>query len=422
MKTLLFGICGAIGIALAGIAETSETTLRTAEEHRAMFEAVTPENFDDGGAVSRYVWKNTPAFYGMVPIARTGAARELPVELRADVANQIVSVASGEAPFGDYVEESPLIDGVVILHRGAVVFENYTNMAPYDRHYTWSVGKVFASTALALLEAKERVNVDHTVETYLPELAGTSWEGISVRNIVNMASGIDCRDSDGYQDTSTCIYGFEETLNLTAPVRENIPSTLEALQAMERRGPQGDSYEYVSANTHVTGLIVERVMEAPYWLALQELIFDRIGPEADAFHFVSRAGVPAVHGGLYLRLRDVARFGELFVPSSGIGDDLSGHLADLRSSNGIRLSDDARARMADQYPALAEDLPTHAAWQWDRIWPDGGMHKGGYSGQGLYVDPDRELVIAWFGTHDTSWNRAGFRSVARQLATSGLFD
>lgn len=396
--------------------------LRTAEEHRAMFEAITPENFDDGGSISRYVWKNTPAFYGMTTIARTGPARELPVNKRDDVANQVVALATGRTSLAKYVNESPLVDGMIVLHRGAVVYEAYTNMEPWDRHYTWSVGKVYASTALAILEAKERINVDSTVETYLPELAGTAWEGTTVRNIVNMASGIDCRDGDGYQNTDTCIYRFEESLNLTAPVRDEIPTTTQALQAMGRRGPQGEINEYVSANTHVTGLIVERIYGAPYWLALQELIFDRIGPEADAFHYVSKAGVPAVHGGLFLRLRDVARFGELFIPSAGLGDDLSGHLADLRSDSGVDLGEESRQNFATRNPALADDLPSHAAWQWDRIWQDGGMYKGGYSGQGLYVDPDRELVIAFFGTADTEWNSNELMSATRQLATSGLFE
>lgn len=421
MKTLGPLAAATIVISCPVFAAEELPALRTAEEHRAMFEAITPENFDDGGAISRYVWKNTPAFYGMTTIARTGPARDLPVNLRDDVASQGIQVANSRTTLDRYVNESPLIDGMIVLHQGAVVYEAYTNMEPWDRHYTWSVGKVYASTALAILEAKERVNVDATVENYLPELAGTAWEGTTVRNIVNMASGIDCRDSDGYQNTETCIYRFEESLNLTAPVREEIPTTTETLQAMGRRGPQGETNEYVSANTHVTGLIVERIHGAPYWLALQELIFDRIGPEADAFHYVSKAGVPAVHGGLFLRLRDVARFGELFIPSAELGDDLAGHLEDLRSDNGIDLGEEARQGFAASYPALAGDLPSHAAWQWDRIWKDGGMYKGGYSGQGLYVDPDRELVVAFFGTSDTDWNRNELMSAARQLATSGLF-
>ena len=50
------------------------------------------------------------------------------------------------------------------------------------------------------------------------------------------------------------------------------------------------------------------------------------------------------------------------------------------------------------------------------------MYKGGYSGQGLYVDPDRELVVAFFGTADTNYERNELMSASRQLATSGLFD
>jgi CubicO group peptidase (beta-lactamase class C family) len=412
----------ALLLAVPAFATAELSELRTAEEHRAMFRAVTPENFDDGGAISRYVWKNTPAFYGMATIARTGPVRELPVRLRADVAHHEIEVGGEPLSLDRYVSDSPLVDSMIVLYEGSVVYEAYTNMEPWDRHYTWSVGKVYASTALAILEASERVNVDEPVETYLPELGGTAWEGTTVRNIVNMASGIDCRDSDGYQNVETCIYRFEETLNLTAPVHEDIPTTMEALQAMGRSGPQGERNEYVSANTHVTGLIVERVYGTAYWIALQELIFDRIGPEADAFHYVSRSGVPAVHGGLFLRLRDVARFGELFIPASGLGGELAGHLDDLQSDNGIELSEETRANFAARYPALADDLPSHAAWQWDRIWPDGGMYKGGYSGQGLYVDPHRELVVAFFGTADTEGNRNELMSAARQLATSALFD
>ena len=212
--------------------------VETVGQHRAMFQSVTPENFDDGGKVSHYVWKYFPAFYNMMPIARTGDPRPLDENLRVDVASATLRITGEETAFDRYVNSSPHVDGVIALHEGEIVYEAYPNMAPWDRHYTWSVSKVVASTALAILEAEGRVNVDEPVETYLPELAGTAWEGTSVRNIANMASGIDCRDSDGYQNTEGCIYRFEESLNLTAQVRETLPSTLDVLKTMQRRRPQ----------------------------------------------------------------------------------------------------------------------------------------------------------------------------------------
>ncbi len=53
---------------------------------------------------------------------------------------------------------------------------------------------------------------------YLPELVGSDWQEISLRDIVNMASGMDCLGSDGYQNTETCIYLYEESLGPTAAV------------------------------------------------------------------------------------------------------------------------------------------------------------------------------------------------------------
>ena len=67
----------------------------------------------------------------------------------------------------------------------------------------------------------------------------------------------------------------------------------------------------------------------------------------------------------------------------------------LWPQSGVPLGEDVEIELTETF---GTDLPVRASWQRDRIWEDGGMHKNGYLGQGLYVDPDRSLVIAWFGT------------------------
>ena len=63
--------------------------------------------------------------------------------------------------------------------------------------------------------------------------------------------------------------------------------------------------------------------------------------------------------------------------------------------------------------AFPKDPPVSNAWQWDAIWPDGDMSKGGVFGQGLYVSPAKDLVVAYFSTVlDTALHR-----YARQIAT-----
>ncbi len=400
-------------------AETYPTN--TLEQHRSVFRDTTPENFDDGGRISHYVFKNISSFYRTALIARTREARSLPLGLRPELRNHAVRLSNGEQPLASYVNESPHINAVILLHQGRVAYEAYPNMHDYERHYSWSVGKVVTSAALAILEAAGRVDVDQPVEQYLPELQRTDWAGTSVRDVVNMTSGIDCLDGDGYQDPDNCIYKLEETLNLTAQVREELPSTIDIIKSMRRKLPAGERYEYRSVDTMVIGLIVERVTQQPLWRAFQDLLWDRIGPEADAYHYISHSGVAYAAGGMFLRLRDLARFGELFIASSDVGEGLDEHRAVLMERGGIELHQARLDAFVESQPMLADDLPTRSAWQWDLIWPDGSMFKGGYGGQGLYVDPQQELVMAWFGTHDTEWQNHELLPVARQLTRSALF-
>lgn len=387
------------------------------EQKRDIYREYTPDNFDDGGSVSHYVWKNFPAFFPHAVIARTGPERKLAQTLRADVASFAVTVGGVETTLDDYISSSPLIDGMIVLSGGKVVYEAYPRMKAHDRHLGWSVTKVYVSTALAALEQQGKVDVDLPVETYVPALRRTDWAGTSVRNIVNMASGIACLDSDGYQNTSSCIYQYEETLGLTAPHNPPV-DTLDLIKSMKRYRAAGTKYEYVSPDTYVSGLVIENITGLPLTAALQSLIWDKVGTEADGLMMISPKGNAAAHAGLSARLRDVARFGQIFTGGGFgvIGDD---HLGDLASGNGISFSPEQLFRMKDTW---GDDVPSHAAWQWDMIWPDGMMFKGGYSGQGVFVAPARDIVIAFFGTADRQGNSHDLLKISRRLATSGLLN
>lgn len=403
-----------LATSLPANAQDQETEL---EHHRRIYERYTPDNFDDGGAISHHVWKNFPAFFPHAVIARTGPARPLALTPRQEVADFTVTIDGDEMPLGDYVAGSPLVDGMLVLAGGRIVYEAYPRMQMHDRHLGWSVTKVVVATALAALEHQGKVQMDEPVETYVPDLKRTAWAGIRVRDIVNMASGINCLDSDGYQNTESCIYRYEESLGLTA--RYNPPEkTMKLLQSMKRHRAAGTKYEYVSADTYVSGLVIENVTGQPLASALQSLIWKNVGPEADGMLMISPDGNAAAHAGLSARLRDIARFGQIFT-SGGMNVVAGNHLTDLKSRNGITFSPEQIFRLREVF---GDDTPSHAAWQWDMIWPDGAMFKGGYSGQGLFIDPDRDVVIAFFGTADEQGQSNRLLAVSRQLVKSGLLD
>lgn len=387
-------------------------------EIRDIYQMHTPENFDDGGPVSHYVWKNFGSFYPHATIARTSPERLLNRATETAVANFPITTQANDSTLHNYVTSSPLVDGIIVLAGGKVVYESYPRMEAFERHLSWSVTKVIVSSALAALENQGKVDMAMPVENYVPELKGTQWKGVSLRNIANMASGISCLDRDGYQNTETCIYRYEESLGLTAPVNPT-QTTFENLVTMRRHRPAGEKYEYVSANTFVTGLVVANVTRQPLWLALQDLIWKKIGAESDAIMMISADGTPATHGGISARLRDVARFGQIFTKESSLGVIGQDHLEDLRSSKGIAFDSQQLESFNRRFPG---DAPTHAAWQWDMIWPDGAMFKGGYSGQGVFVDPNRDVVVAWYGTSNIDGDSNRLLPIARHLTRSGLFD
>ena len=63
-----------------------------------------------------------------------------------------------------------------------------------------------------------------------------------------------------------------------------------------------------------------------------------------------------------------------------------------------------------------QDVPKKAAWQWDMIWDDGAMFKGGYSGQGIFVDPGRDIVAVWYGTSGTDGENHQLLPLTRKLS------
>lgn len=389
-----------------------------ADAHRERFQSVTADNFDSGGEVSRQFHLHPESYLRATTIPKTGVTRPLPESPRGDLDEFTVRHDDWQGSFANYVAKDSLLDGVLVLHKGRITFERYNAMQAWQRHYGWSVTKVLTSAALAALVSEGLVDMQKPVEAYLPYLSSSAWSGTSLKNISDMASGIDCRDSDGYQDKKTCVYRMEESLGVTASTGSPV-SFIQHLQAMGRHRPPGTRNEYVSANTNVLMLVMEAVTSESYAEIIRTRIWDRIGAESDALMTISHEGHAYASGGLTSRLRDLGRFGLLFTDPE-LSSIVKPMLESLREGAGIALTDEALKRRAIDHPG---DLPSRAGWQWDRVWDDGGLFKGGYSGQGLYVDPDRDLVIAWFGTgEDYSAQQTAMDSVARQLARSGLFE
>lgn len=367
---------------------------------------MTLRNWWDGGPILQYVFLHMPEFFRHASIHRDGPIRPLASKPRDDIAAMTVESRAGTMPLDDYVHRpGGQLNAVIVLHRGQIIYEAYPGMRPFEKHSIMSVTKAFVALIIRQLYEEGLLDVDDPLEAYLPELAGSGWESVAIRDVLDMASGINCLEmsADAYTDPSNPYYHFEAGTGWRQPTAESPESTYAYVPTLERRIPPGERFEYTSVNTFVLAWVAERLTG----LALNELLTDRIwrhiGAESDALLAVSKAGAPAADGGISATLRDLARFGLLFTPSWQVVSDrrtvsqayLDAILADGRPEMFLIGDGPMMSRV------FKEEQPRHNAWQWDHVWPDGAFHKGGYGGQGLYVSPRSDLVVAFFGCPDT---------------------
>jgi CubicO group peptidase (beta-lactamase class C family) len=413
-----------VGLLLAAITipaeEYSGYSLEKANTFRQQW---TIDNWDDGGSLTRYVFLNMSEFWKHSVIDRGGAVRELPEAFRSDVAGFVTGTDAGEMTLEEYVND-PRVDGVLVLHKGQIVFEAYPRMNRYDKHLYMSVSKSLAATLIAILEDRELIDVGKSVDFYIPQLTHSGWAGVPVRDVLDMASGIGClQDIPGaYENPELCYYQFEASLGWLRPTGKTEDDTHIYITSLVSHRPSGEAFEYSSTNTFVLAWLAERVTDRPYTDLLTTEIWHKTGAESDAVMVAPKRGVQVASNGVSSTLRDLARFGLLFTPAgrTDVNPVVSDSYLQKIQKGGrpeiFNVGREDNPRLVDGEP------PRHNTYQWDVVMDDGDFYKSGYGGQGLYISPSRDLVIAFFGTLDEDGTSSQMMQVARQLAKSGLFD
>jgi CubicO group peptidase (beta-lactamase class C family) len=290
-----------------------------------------------------------------------------------------------------------------------------------------SVSKGYASTLVAILEDRGLIDRDAAIETYLPELQDSGWEGVPVLDVLDMASGIDCHEriKGAYTDPAECYYQFEAALGWLGATAATFDSPYEYVASLGSHRSAGEAFEYTSPNTFILSWLVERVANRTYAELLSDKIWQRIGAESDGLLATPRRGAPIAHGGISATLRDVARFGLLFTPSWNVVATepvVSSTYAEwIRTGGRPEILDKGIHTHRDRLRVDGE-MPRHNTYQWDFVMDDGDFFKGGYGGSGLYISPGRDLVVAYFGTFEVGGAANQLDDIARQLSKSGMFD
>lgn len=293
-------------------------------------------------------------------------------------------------------------DGIVVLHRGAVVYERYFGVLKEDgQHAAMSVTKSVIGTLGAMLVAEGTLDAQAKVATYVPELANSAFGSATLEQVLNMTTALDY--SEDYADPTAEVWAHAQAGNPLPKPKDYIGprSYFEFLQTVRQRGEHGQAFGYKTVNTDVLGWVIARATGRNVAQLLSERIWSRLGSEQDAYFTVDSIGTPFAGGGLNAGLRDMARFGEMLRNNGRYNGEQIVPEAVLKT---IRQGGDKQAFAQAGYSQLK-------GWSYRAMWwvthnPDGAFMARGVHGQSIYIDPAAEMVIVRFASHPIAANAA----------------
>ena len=300
--------------------------------------------------------------------------------------------------------------GFAIFHDGKLVRESYFRGNTRETHaIQMSVSKSFASflVGVAIDEGKIR-SVDDFVTTYVPTLMGSAFDGVTIKQVLEMSSGIKW-DED---------YGKLNSEIVRSIVATRLGSLDEFATTIERESPPGELHHYASINTHVLGMVVRGATGMEYADYFEQKLWRKLGAEADAFFITDTQNQPLVLGGLSIRLRDMIRFGALYLENG------RNHLGEqLVSTDWVAESttpDAPRLMPGKNNPKSKTWFGYKYQW-WIPLTPDHGDYSAiGIYGQFIYVNPARRIVIAKTSAYSDYLKDGGWKDVETLLAFQSI--
>ena len=312
-------------------------------------------------------------------------------------------------------------DGIVVLHRGRIVYERYFGALTEDKpHQAFSVTKSFFGTLAAMLIAEGAIDPNAKVARYIPELAKSGWGEATVQQTLDMTTAIDFNEN--YVGESPTMIAYRNATHFAERPSGYVgPKSVYAyLPSVGKNGTHGDAFTYRTPNVDVLGWLIARVTGKSPAVVLSEKLWSRLGVEDDAFLQVDDEGTPLVGGGFNARLRDMARFGELMRLNGRFNNQ---QIIPESVVKGIRNGASREAFAKANYATLP-------GWSYHNLWwvshDDHGVFTArGIHGQAIYVDPKAEMVIARFASHPIAGNVGidptslpAYRAIAERLTRS----
>jgi CubicO group peptidase (beta-lactamase class C family) len=251
----------------------------------------------------------------------SGSWRALAQHRASPVLNQITMyrLAGHTSSFAEVIAET-WTDAVVVLHDGQIVFEQYFNgMTEETPHLLMSVTKSVVGCIAGILVEQGLLHPDDLASSYVPEIVGSGYDGATVRQLLNMRTGVAFREEYTNQDAEVRV--MERYMGWRpGEEHDGARGMYFYLTRLGTDTDHGGPFAYRSADTDMLGWVCERAAGARMADLISLLIWQPLGVEFDAEITCDGVGSAIHDGGMSARARDLARFGQLLLDDGYVQD------------------------------------------------------------------------------------------------------
>jgi CubicO group peptidase (beta-lactamase class C family) len=277
--------------------------------------------------------------------------------------------------------------GLIIVQGGKVRFEKYAlGFDSKGRWTSFSVAKSLTSTMIgAAVKDGYIKSLDDKVTAYMPDLKGSAYDDVTVRQLLTMTSGI--KWNEDYTDPKSDVALFN-----THKAEPGVDVTVSYMRKLTREAPAGSKWVYKTGETNLIGVLVSSATKKTPSDYLSEKVWKPFGMENDAAWMLGSTGHEISGCCFSASLRDFARFG-LFILGGGKAGGKEVLPADWLPSATTKQADIGQPGRGYGYQWWTND--------------DGSFAAQGIFGQGIFIDPKRKLVIASNGNWPTATDPDG---------------
>jgi CubicO group peptidase (beta-lactamase class C family) len=354
------------------------------------------------GDVSLFAFLNFTEVQHTATIRRSGPVAELKKAPNSGIGKIRAKTDQGDLSLDEYLANPrSRAQAMVVVHRGRIVYEQYPGMREQDNHVWMSCSKTLASHVIGLMEEEGKIDVQRPVDFYLPQFRDTAWAGTKVIDVLDMATGLDIEESADSRSGADSALVRMTLAGSGFSFNGKVERIVDVLRSVKRLKPPGDAFDYSSVATSMLTTLAETVQKRRWAEILQSRVWSKLYAEGDLQMGLGPDGFALSHGYAISRLRDMARYGMLYTPSWNkvAHEPLVSQTYLKKIQTGGRTDlylRGAKGRL--MAGSFGGDAPVANSYQWDAVFADGDIFKSGLMGQGLYVSPGKDVVIAWFST------------------------